>query len=113
MIEVNKDEQKYAFLWDKESQQKNRYGDNIELTQEDNALRNISLNINGDLGIGENPNRYKQHGFYLNADNCIGCHACEAAWSHGPLPASLCYRVYRAQGLLQLSCGCRVAMGNG
>jgi len=93
MIEVNKDEQKYAFLWDKESQQKNRYGDNIELTQEDNALRNISLNINGDLGIGENPNRYKQHGFYLNADNCIGCHACEAACSEkNDNPAHIAFR---------------------
>ena len=93
MIKVNSEEQKYAFLWDKESKQKNRYGDNIELTEEGNALRDISLNINGDLEIGNNPNRYKQHGFYLNADNCIGCHACEAACSEkNDNPAHIAFR---------------------
>ncbi len=93
MIKVNSEEQKYAFLWDKESKQKNRYGDNIELTEEGSALRNISLNINGDSGIGDNPNRYKQHGFYLNADNCIGCHACEAACSEkNDNPAHIAFR---------------------
>ncbi len=93
MIKVNSEEQKYAFLRDTESKQKNRYGDNIELTEEGNALRDISLNINGDSGIGDNPNRYKQHGFYLNADNCIGCHACEAACSEkNDNPAHIAFR---------------------
>jgi len=46
---------------------------------EGHPLRGQSLRINGDPAIGTNPNRYKQHGFYFNADNCIGCHACEAA----------------------------------
>ncbi len=93
MFEVRSDEPKYAFLWDKESQKKNRYGKNIELTEEGNVLRDVSLNINDDDGIGENPNRYKQHGFYFNADNCIGCHACEAACSEkNDNPAHISFR---------------------
>ncbi len=81
MFQVREDEPKYAFLQDKESKDKNRYGKPIELTTEGDALRNQSLNINNDNAIGENPNRYKQHGFYFTADNCIACHACEAACS--------------------------------
>ncbi|ORU93801.1 MAG: aspartate carbamoyltransferase [Cycloclasticus sp. symbiont of Bathymodiolus heckerae] len=93
MFEVRSDEPKYAFLWDKETRQKNRYGQDIELTQDDDSLRNVSLNINDDCGIGENPNRYKQHGFYFNADNCIGCHACEAACSEkNDNPAHISFR---------------------
>ena len=93
MIEVRSDEQKYAFLRTEENKQKNRYGDTIELAEEGNALRDISLNINGDLEISDNPDRYKQHGFYLNADNCIGCHACEAACSEkNDNPAHIAFR---------------------
>lgn len=93
MFNVRSDEPKYAFLWDKETQQQNRYGEDIELTTEDSSLRNVSLNINGDDGISENPNRYKQHGFHFNADNCIGCHACEAACSEkNDNPAHIAFR---------------------
>jgi NAD-dependent dihydropyrimidine dehydrogenase PreA subunit len=81
MFEVRSDEPKYAFLWDKETKAKNQYGASIELASESDKLHGDSLNINGDGALGDNPNRYKQHGFYLNADNCIGCHACEAACS--------------------------------
>ncbi len=81
MFNVRSNEPKYAFLWDKETKANNRYGKSIELTNDDSDLHGVSLNINGDCAVGENPNRYKQHGFYLNADNCIGCHACEAACS--------------------------------
>ena len=81
MFQVRKDEPKYAFLQDKESKSTNRYGKPIELTRDGDALRNQSLNINNDDAVGENPNRYKQHGFYFTADNCIACHACEAACS--------------------------------
>ncbi|MCK5122341.1 MAG: aspartate carbamoyltransferase, partial [Methylococcales bacterium] len=66
MIEVRSDEQKYAFLRKEQSKKQNRYGQNIELTEEGNALREMSLNINGDLEVSDNPDRYKQHGFYLN-----------------------------------------------
>lgn len=93
MFKVRNDEPKYAFLSDKETQAQNRYGQNIELTNANSELRNKSLNINGDAGIGENPNRYKQHGFYFNSDNCIGCHACESACSEkNDVPIHLAYR---------------------
>ena len=74
-------EQSYAFLQDVEHPEKNRYGQSIETVPEDSELRGRSLNINGDSSVGENPNRYKQHGFYFTADNCIACHACESACS--------------------------------
>ncbi len=93
MIKVRSDEPEYAYLWDKETQDKNRYGQNIELTEEGDERRNQSLNINGDDGIGDNPNRNKQHGFFLNADNCIGCHACESACSEkNDNPAHIAFR---------------------
>ena len=93
MIKVRSDEPLYARLWDKETKDKNRYGKNIELTEEGDELRDKSLNINGDTGIGDNPNRNKQHGFFLNADNCIGCHACEAACSEkNDNPAHIAFR---------------------
>jgi DMSO reductase iron-sulfur subunit len=93
MFEVRNDEPKYAFLNDKENKVQNRYGLNIELTNAGSSLRNKSLNINQDCSIGENPNRYKQHGFYFNADNCIGCHACESACSEkNDVPIHLAYR---------------------
>jgi len=93
MFEVRSDEPKYAFLWDKETKKKNQYGNPIDLTEEGDDLHGVSLNINGDCNIGDNPNRYKQHGFYLNADNCIGCHACEAACSEkNDNPAHIAFR---------------------
>ncbi|MEN8259485.1 MAG: DmsC/YnfH family molybdoenzyme membrane anchor subunit [Pseudomonadota bacterium] len=93
MHKVRSDEPKYAFLWDKETKEENQYGQKIELTEPDSELRGESLNINGDRAIGANPNRYKQHGFYFNADNCIGCHACESACSEkNDVPAHLAFR---------------------
>ena len=74
-------EQSYAFLRDVKHPEKNRYGTSIETVPEDSELRGQSLNINGDTRVGDNPNRYKQHGFYFTADNCISCHACESACS--------------------------------
>ncbi|CAA6807367.1 MAG: Anaerobic dimethyl sulfoxide reductase chain B (EC [uncultured Thiotrichaceae bacterium] len=81
MFQVREDEPKYAFLQDKDSKEVNRYGRPIETVEENNPLRGDSLRINDDEAVGENPNRYKQHGFYFTADNCIACHACEAACS--------------------------------
>ncbi|HVL01295.1 MAG TPA: DmsC/YnfH family molybdoenzyme membrane anchor subunit, partial [Dongiaceae bacterium] len=49
--------------------------------------------INENPAVGENPNRYKQHGFHFTADNCIGCHACEAACSEkNGNPAHISFR---------------------
>ena len=93
MHKVREDEPKYAFLRDIAAREKNQYGKKIELTEAESKLRDKSLNINQDSSIGENPNRYKQHGFYLNADNCIGCHACESACSEkNDVPAHLAFR---------------------
>ena len=55
-------EQKYAFIPDVEHPETNRYGTSIETVPEGHELRGQSLNINGDSAIGDNPNRYKQHG---------------------------------------------------
>jgi len=86
-------EQSYAFVPDIEHPETNRYGKPIETVPEGHKLRGRSLNINGDASIGDNPNRYKQHGFYFTADNCIACHACEAACSEkNDLPAHLAFR---------------------
>lgn len=93
MFKVRSDEPEYAFLKDRETQTKNRYGKDIELAPEGSELRDKSLNINNDPGMGENPNRYKQHGFFFNADNCIGCHACESACSEkNDNPAHIAFR---------------------
>ena len=87
------DEQDYALLPKVNAPEKNRYGKSIELVDKNNKLAGKSLNINGDSSISENPDRYKQHGFYFNADNCISCHACESACSEkNDLPAHLAYR---------------------
>ena len=86
-------EQDYAFVPDVEHPATNRYGKPIETVPDGHELRGQSLNIDGDASIGENPNRYKQHGFYFTADNCIACHACEAACSEkNDLPAHLAFR---------------------
>jgi NAD-dependent dihydropyrimidine dehydrogenase PreA subunit len=79
MYPTRPDEPAYAFLPDVEAPAANCHGKPIQLVEEGHPLAGKSLNINGDSHIGSNPNRYKQHGFYFNADNCIACHACEAA----------------------------------
>lgn len=81
MFKARPNEPQYARLNDPTSQVENRYGKSIETVPEGDPRRGKSLNINGDASVGDNPNRYKQHGFFFNADNCIGCHACEAACS--------------------------------
>ena len=83
----------YAVLSDTTSHSVNRYGTSIETVQPGDERHDQSLNINGDDAVGENPNRYKQHGFYFNADNCIACHACEAACSEkNDNPAHIAFR---------------------
>ncbi|MFZ2208847.1 MAG: DmsC/YnfH family molybdoenzyme membrane anchor subunit [Porticoccaceae bacterium] len=87
------DEPAYAYLWDRDARATNRYGNLIELVAADSELRGDSLRINGNPEVGGNPNRYKQHGFFFNADNCIGCHACESACSEkNDNPAHIAFR---------------------
>lgn len=93
--EVRTEEQPYAYLSDTTIADKNRYGQKIDLIElTGNALPvGRSLFINDNPAVGSNPNRNKQHGFFFTADNCIGCHACEAACSEkNENPAHLAFR---------------------
>lgn len=93
MFPVRPNEPEYARLKDPVTQTVNRYGQPIETVPTGHELRGQSLRINGDEAIGPNPNRYKQHGFFFNADNCIACHACEAACSEkNDNPAHIAFR---------------------
>lgn len=80
--EMRTQEQPYALLSDREIRKENRYGQKIDLLELNPAWQpGQPLFINGNTEVGCNPNRNKQHGFFFTADNCIGCHACEAACS--------------------------------
>ena len=93
MFKIRDDEPQYAYVPDVNSPRKNQWGKDIELLDVQSELAGRSLNINGDSSVGDNPNRYKQHGFHFTADNCIGCHACEAACSQkNDLPAHISFR---------------------
>ncbi|MBL4606932.1 MAG: dimethyl sulfoxide reductase anchor subunit [Pseudomonadales bacterium] len=89
-------EQNYAKLFDPKTEPENRYGQKIDLVELlDDAVKieNNPLYINGNPTVGENPNRNKQHAFHFTADNCIGCHACEAACSEkNDNPAHISFR---------------------
>ncbi len=115
MFQIRPNEPDYALLNDPASRPCNRYGLPIAKATPGDALFGHSLNINHDCGIGENPNRYKQHGFYFNADNCIACHACEAACSEkNDNPAHIAFRsvgfveggTYPAYQRLNISMAC-------
>jgi len=93
MFEPRPKEQPYAFVPPAEHPGENRYGAPIETVPAGHALRGQSLEINGDDSVPDRPDRYKQHGFYFNADNCIACHACEAACSEkNDLPSHIAFR---------------------
>ena len=93
MFEPRPKEPAYAFVPKADHPETNCYGTPIETVPEGHELRGQSLNINGDDYVSDNPDRYKQHGFYFNADNCISCHACEAACSEkNDLPAHIAFR---------------------
>ncbi|MEM9253881.1 MAG: DmsC/YnfH family molybdoenzyme membrane anchor subunit [Pseudomonadota bacterium] len=91
LFPLRDNEPDYALLDDPVSEERNRYGKLIALTElVDEA---VSLNINGVKEVGFNPNRNKQHAFHFTADNCIGCHACESACSEkNDLPPHLSFR---------------------
>ncbi|WP_440875316.1 DmsC/YnfH family molybdoenzyme membrane anchor subunit [Thalassotalea sp. PLHSN55] len=91
--EVRTQERPYAFLPDQPIQDKNRYGQLIDLVELTDLPKERSMFINENPEVGSNPNRNKQHGFFFTADNCIGCHACEAACSEkNENPAHLAFR---------------------
>ena len=83
----------YAKLAPSGDAQVNQWGKSIDLAGEHAELVGKSLRINNSEAISTNPDRYKQHGFHFTADNCIGCHACEAACSEkNDLPAHISFR---------------------
>lgn len=93
--EVRTGERPYAYLSDQESADVNRYNNKIDLIElvDETLPRDRSLNINDNPEVGCNPNRNKQHAFFFNADNCIGCHACEAACAEkNETPSHLSFR---------------------
>lgn len=91
--EIRTEEQPYAFLSDKKVDDENRYGQKIDLLDLTGLPENRPLYINENPEVGCNPNRNKQHGFFFTADNCIGCHACEAACSEkNENPAHIAFR---------------------
>ena len=91
--EIRTEEQPYAFLSDKEIKEENRYGQKIDLVDLTGLPEDRPMYINENPEVGCNPNRNKQHGFFFTADNCIGCHACEAACSEkNENPAHIAFR---------------------
>jgi DMSO reductase iron-sulfur subunit len=83
----------YALLESSNGERLNQWGKSIRLAEDGDALAGRSLNINHSPAIATNPDRCKQHGFHFTADNCIGCHACEAACSEkNALPAHISFR---------------------
>lgn len=91
--EIRTQEQPYAFLADNEVKETNRYGQKIDLVELTGLPKERSLFINDNPEVGTNPNRNKQHAFFFTADNCIGCHACEAACSEkNENPAHIAFR---------------------
>ena len=93
MFKVREDEPEYAKLRNEAARETNVHGNAIDLIASSTVGEGSSMYINADAGIGDTPNRNKQHGFHFTADNCIGCHACEAACSEkNDLPAHLSFR---------------------
>ncbi len=93
--EIRTEEQPFAFLPDVELQDTNRYGQKIDLIAHTEGQLPVgrSMYINENPAVGHNPNRNKQHGFFFTSDNCIGCHACEAACAEkNETPAHLAFR---------------------
>lgn len=91
--EVRTQERQYALLPDQEISKANRYGQLIDLVELTGQPAGRPMYINENPSVGSNPNRNKQHGFFFTADNCIGCHACEAACSEkNENPAHLAFR---------------------
>jgi len=69
------------------------YGTPIELNTCQPHLNGSLLMINGRTQEDDKHDRFKQHGFHFNADNCIACHACESACSEkNDLPPHLSFR---------------------
>jgi DMSO reductase iron-sulfur subunit len=95
MWKVRDDEPAYAFLKESTAPEVNYYEAPIDLIARTGGALPVDreMFINEEPGVGANPNRNKQHAFHFTADNCIGCHACEAACSEkNDNPAHISFR---------------------
>ncbi|MGJ8686792.1 MAG: DmsC/YnfH family molybdoenzyme membrane anchor subunit [Spongiibacteraceae bacterium] len=95
MWKVRDDEPDYAFLKEPAGPEVNYYEAPIDLIARTGGElpAGREMFINEEPGVGNNPNRNKQHAFHFTADNCIGCHACEAACSEkNDNPAHISFR---------------------
>ncbi|AKH69117.1 nitrate reductase (quinol-dependent), transmembrane subunit [Spongiibacter sp. IMCC21906] len=95
MWKVRDDEPQYAFLKEPAAREANFYEAPIDLIARSGGAvpAGREMFINEEPGVGQNPNRNKQHAFHFTADNCIGCHACEAACSEkNDNPAHISFR---------------------
>lgn len=95
MWKVRDDEPDYAFLKEPNVPEVNYYEAPIDLIARSGGAvpAGREMFINEEPGVGNNPNRNKQHAFHFTADNCIGCHACEAACSEkNDNPAHISFR---------------------
>ncbi|CAA0082797.1 Anaerobic dimethyl sulfoxide reductase chain B [Zhongshania aliphaticivorans] len=95
MWKVRDDEPSYAFLKESTAPEVNYYEAPIDLIARTGGAHSSDreMFINEEPGVGANPNRNKQHAFHFTADNCIGCHACEAACSEkNDNPAHISFR---------------------
>jgi DMSO reductase iron-sulfur subunit len=95
MWKVRDDEPAYAFLKEPTAPEVNYYEAPIDLIARTGGAFEAGreMFINEEPGVGINPNRNKQHAFHFTADNCIGCHACEAACSEkNDNPAHISFR---------------------
>ncbi len=95
MWKVRDDEPQYAFLKESGAPEVNYYEAPIDLIARSGGAvpAGREMFINEEPGVGSNPNRNKQHAFHFTADNCIGCHACEAACSEkNDNPAHISFR---------------------
>lgn len=73
--------------------ERSQFGTSVDLDRSYPDLIAEPLVINRHTTNSHNPNRYKQHGFHFNADNCIACHACESACPEkNNLPPHLAFR---------------------
>jgi len=115
MFPRRENEPSYALLRHSKTKAINQYGGAINTTINNAKLENQSFVINHEEQQQKNPDRYKQHGFYFNADNCIACHACESACSEkNDVPSHLAFRsvgfveggTYPAYQRLNISMAC-------
>lgn len=92
-FEARPNEPAYARLAPDQGPEKTQWGTPIALADVGDPRKGKTLRINDSEAVGTSPDRNKQHGFHFTAENCIGCHACEAACSEkNDLPPHISFR---------------------